>query len=166
MDEAMNHTSIHIFGCGNVLFGDDGFGPAVIERLHHHHRLPGNVHAVDAGTGIGSFLFDIALSPTGISDIFIVDAVSMEGRSPGELFELDIDMIPGVKAGDFALHQFPSVSMLREIQDHTPVNVTVLAVQAGFIPDTVECGLSTEVQCAVEPACGYLLERIGGVYAK
>lgn len=156
----MNHMAIHIFGCGNVLFGDDGFGPAVIERLLFHHKLPGNVLAVDAGTGIGSFLFDIALSPAGISDVFIVDAVSMEGRHPGELFELDIDKIPGVKAGDFALHQFPSVSMLREIQDHTPVNVTVLAVQAGFIPDTVKWGLTPAVQCAVEPACGYLIDRI------
>jgi hypothetical protein len=35
----------------------------------------------------------------------------------------------------------------------------VLAVQAGYIPETVQSGLSPEVQKAIEPACAFLFER-------
>ena len=31
--------AILIFGCGNTLWGDDGFGPAVIEHLHRHCQV-------------------------------------------------------------------------------------------------------------------------------
>ena len=49
--------SVLIFGCGNILWGDDGFGPAVIQRLKEHYRLPGNVLAMDVGTSIRDILF-------------------------------------------------------------------------------------------------------------
>ncbi len=49
---------ILIFGCGNVLFGDDGFGPAAIEHLHQHHDLPETIMAEDVGTSIGGCLGD------------------------------------------------------------------------------------------------------------
>lgn len=151
---------IQIFGCGNLLFGDDGFGPAVIAHLVRHYPLPEDVLAVDAGTGICDFLFDILLSPSRLSAIYIVDAVTMSGRRPGELFQLSTERIPHIKACDFSLHQFPSVNLLREIEHHTHIGITVLAVQAGRIPDVVQPGLSLAVQQAVEPACAWLLERI------
>jgi hypothetical protein len=39
--------SVLIFGCGNILWGDDGFGPAVIQRLKERYRLPADVMASD-----------------------------------------------------------------------------------------------------------------------
>ena len=33
---------ILIFGCGNVLFGDDGFGPAVTDALMANYDIPDN----------------------------------------------------------------------------------------------------------------------------
>lgn len=151
---------IQIFGCGNLLFGDDGFGPAVIEHLVKHYPLPDTVFALDAGTGICDFLFDILLSPAGLSEIYIVDAVSVKGRKPGELFQIEVEQIPRVKAGDFSLHQFPSVGLLGEIKHQTPIDVTVLAVQTGYIPKAVQSGLSPEVKKAIEPACAFLWDRI------
>jgi len=32
-----------ILGCGNTLFGDDGFGPAVIHFLEKHFKVPKDV---------------------------------------------------------------------------------------------------------------------------
>ena len=33
------HSTV-IFGCGNLIMGDDGFGPAVIEELKENYQLP------------------------------------------------------------------------------------------------------------------------------
>ena len=53
---------ILILGCGNTLFGDDGFGPAVIEHLEAHYPIPETVLVRDLGTGIRDFLFDLLIS--------------------------------------------------------------------------------------------------------
>ena len=41
----MFEKAILIFGCGNILWGDDGFGPAVIECLNEKYHLPDDVLA-------------------------------------------------------------------------------------------------------------------------
>ncbi len=149
-----------VFGCGNTLFGDDGFGPELIECLHAHYQLPDSVLAVDVGTSIGDLLFDLLLSSHKPAYVFIVDAISQPGRSPGELFELDLDDMPAAKSSDFSLHQFPSVNLLRELQESGGVKVRILAVQVGRIPDEVEPGLSMEVRMAIPRACEWLLREI------
>jgi coenzyme F420 hydrogenase subunit delta len=55
----MFEKSILIFGCGNILWGDDGFGPAVIQCLNEQYRLPADVLALDVGTSIRDLLFDL-----------------------------------------------------------------------------------------------------------
>ena len=161
MMQSMISKRILIFGCGNLLFGDDGFGPAVIKHLLAQHTLPDCAAAVDAGTAIRDFLFDLLLSPVKPEEIYIVDAVSVPNRNPGELFEMELDMIPFPKATDFSLHQFPSVNLLSEI--NTLTRVKVLAVQAEHIPEFVQPGLSPKVRSAVEPACSWLLTRINSL---
>lgn len=149
-----------VFGCGNTLVGDDGFGPAVIDHLTGHYRLPPHVAAFDAGTGIRELLFDLALMPQKPQLIFIVDAVSDSPNTPGEIFEVDINLIPTIKVNDFSLHQFPSVNLLRELRDDGGVKIRVLAVQAGAIPDEVRPGLSDQVRAAVPRACEWLVRAI------
>ena len=61
MADDMFDKDILIFGCGNTLLGDDGFGPAVIEYLENNYRLPASVMALDVGTGIRGILFDLML---------------------------------------------------------------------------------------------------------
>ncbi len=150
-----------IFGCGNTLFGDDGFGPETIEYLLSNYSLPDSVAAVDVGTSIGDLLFDLALSPARPDRIFIVDAVSQPGRGPGEIFELEIEKLPANKSGDFTLHQFPSVNLLEEMRSLAGVDVRIIAVQIKCIPDAVQPGLSPEVRAAIPPTCEWLLECIG-----
>lgn len=151
---------ILIFGCGNTLFGDDGFGPAVIAHIAENVTLPDDIMAEDVGTSIGDLLFDIALSPEKPEGIFIVDAVSRPGRKPGELFEIELEDMPDNKAGDFCMHQFPSVNLLRELRD-AGIRVRILAVQITEIPDVVRPGLSSEVAGAVPGACEWLLREVG-----
>lgn len=162
MFETLNKP-VMIFGCGNPLFGDDGFGPAVIDHLLASYSPPDHVSAVDAGTGVSDYLFDLLLSPRKPERVYIVDAVQIAGRQPGELFTLKLEEIPQIKACDFSMHQFPSVNLLKEMRDHAGIAVRILAVQVGHIPDAVQTGLSPAVTRAVVPACEWLIEQIGGL---
>jgi len=156
--EIMNGR-ILIFGCGNVLFGDDGFGPAVIERLKQSVALPEDVVAEDVGTSVSDILFDIALFESKPESLWIVDAVDVAGRNPGEVFELALEDIPENKQADFSLHQFPAVNMLQEMQNQAGLEIRILAVQIETIPEEVRPGLSSPVQEAIEPAVAILSAR-------
>lgn len=165
MIEELFNTPIVVFGCGNVLFGDDGFGPEVITYLAQNHVLPAAVFAADVGTGIGSYLFDLSISPARPHCIFIIDAISQPGREPGDLFELTIDQMPGPKSSDFSLHQFPSVNLLQEMQSQGGVKVRILAAQIGHIPEVVAPGLSPRLRKAVPLACDWLMRAIAAELA-
>lgn len=150
-----------VLGCGNTLFGDDGFGPEVARRLAVARDLPATVGVLDAGTGVRDLLFDLLLLSERPAAILVVDAVSDTGRSPGTLMEMEVDRLPAAKATDFSLHQFPSVNLLRELQQQAGVAVRVLVVQTEAIPDQVRPGLSPAVAAAVPAACRWIRETIG-----
>jgi len=153
--------SVVIFGCGNCIMGDDGFGPAVIEELSTHHILPEYSTAIDAGTGIREYLFDFLLSPEGRPDrILVLDAVDQAGRAPGEIFTLSPSLIPTQKIHDFSLHQFPTVNLLQEIEEHTDIAVDVLVAQIESIPDEIQPGLSASMKDAVPVACEKILQMV------
>jgi len=161
--EELFNRPILVFGCGNTLLGDDGFGPEVAACLLQQHNIPGNVAVFDVGTSIGDFLFDLLLSASRPSHVFIVDAVFREGREPGEIFELEIDEVPAGKSADFSLHQFPSVNLLRELKESARVDVRILAGRIKEIPEYVRPGLSEELGAAVPAACRWLLREIHGI---
>lgn len=137
-----------IIGCGNILFGDDGFGPAVVRRLYEHYTIPGHVCLIDAGTGVRNILFTLALSEKRPEEIVVIDAVD-KGLQPGELFEISIDDIPLEKADDFSMHQAPTSNLLKEIKEKCGVTVRVLACQVADIPEEMRTGLSGPLERAV-----------------
>ncbi|NIM91310.1 MAG: hydrogenase maturation protease [Candidatus Aminicenantes bacterium] len=137
-----------IAGCGNKLFGDDGFGPEVVEYLINHYRIPDDICLLDVGTGIRKILFTISLSEVRPEVIVIIDAVD-KGRKPGETFEISLEEIPIEKIDDFSVHQVPSSNLLKELQDLCSVKVRVMACQTKTIPETVQPGLSEPVKKAV-----------------
>lgn len=143
--------SVLILGCGNILIGDDGFGPAVAQRLRGNFTIPADVCVFDAGTAVRQILFDTVLSEKKPSKIVIVDAMDC-GREPGELFLLDINSLPKIKLDDFSMHQIPTSNLLRELRDHCGIEVIVIACQVANTCDSVNPGLSTPVEAAVKPA--------------
>lgn len=142
-----------VFGCGNVIMGDDGYGPAVVDRLNDLYQLPPSVQAIDVGTCVREYLFDYLLSQEGRPErIIILDAVDFPDRRPGEVFEIVPAEIPAKKIHDFSLHQFPTVNLLQELQDHTGIEVLILAAQIRHIPAEIAPGLSAEMAQAVRQA--------------
>lgn len=149
-----------VFGCGNTLFGDDGFGPAVIEHLLAHYQLPPEAVAMDVGTSSREFLFDLLIAPQKPRKLLIVDAADQPGQKPGHLSELPLDQISPQKANDFSLHQFPSLNLLQELNTLGGVEVRVLAVKVGCIPDHVQPGLTAPVAAAIPGACAWVLRQL------
>jgi coenzyme F420 hydrogenase subunit delta len=156
----MFEKRVLIFGCGNILWGDDGFGPAVVSRLNEHYNLPDDVLARDVGTSIRDILFDLALSETKPKKLIIVDAVEYPDHAPGEVFEIPVEGIPEKKTSDFSLHQFPTVNILKEIKDHTGIQVKVIVGQAEAIPEEVKPGLTETMAAAVAAACERIMAEI------
>jgi coenzyme F420 hydrogenase subunit delta len=139
---------ILIAGVGNILFGDDGFGPEVIDYLENNYDIPENVCLADAGTGIRRILFTISLSEIQPKVIVIIDAVD-KGKKPGEIFDIHLDEIPVEKIDDFSIHQVPSSNLLKELQDLCNVKVIIKVCQIQSIPDTIQSGLSDPLKKAV-----------------
>jgi coenzyme F420 hydrogenase subunit delta len=162
-----------VLGCGNVLFGDDGFGCELVEYVQSHTRVPDDACLMDVGTGVRKLLFTLCLSSVHPERLLIVDAVDA-GRATGTLFELDPGDIPAVKLDDFSLHQLPTSNLLRELQECCDIEVRVLACQTGPLPEEVRPGLSPALQAALPRAAEWLVssylpmargrdgERMGG----
>jgi coenzyme F420 hydrogenase subunit delta len=147
-----------VLGCGNELFGDDGFGPAVARRLCRAPDLPRSMVSLDAGTSVRQVLFNVVLSNVRPRRIVVVDAVDM-GREPGDLWTVRADELPEVKCDDFSMHQLPTSNLLRELNDLAGVQVTCVVGQVAGVPSEVKPGLSAPVQLAVEQAAEMILRE-------
>ena len=107
---------ILVAGVGNVLRGDDGFGPAVTELLGH---MPEGVDVVETGTGGIALLQELM---RGCDGFVLIDAVD-RGAPPGTLFVLEPEVSPGEHVPDVHLAN--------------PDRVLSMAKTMGFLPDRV-----------------------------
>jgi len=148
-----------ILGCGNFLFGDDGFGPAVVKYLEEHYPIPQGVYVLDAGTGIQDILCTIALSSQRPKRLVLVDAMD-RGAEPGEVTAATLDEHRPARRAQFSLHGWPTLDLLKDLSDSCGIEVGLVLVQPEPLPPEVQPGLSARVQTAVKKAC----EHIKGKY--
>lgn len=141
----MFQKRVMVFGCGNILKGDDGLGPAVVRLLEEQGGLPEDVGLLDVGTSIRQVLFDMLLMDPKPGRIIVVDAVGEPSRNPGEFWEIDVDTMIPKAIKDFSLHQFPSTNLLKELKEQTGMDVRIVVVQAGRIPDEIDDTMTPEV---------------------
>jgi coenzyme F420 hydrogenase subunit delta len=147
-----------ILGCGNVLLGDDGFGPQVIAYLQSHYPLSEDVALLDVGTGVQGILLDLALSQQKPRRLVLVDVLD-RGQPPGTVSTLRVDSLPRGRGGDFYPHLSPTSSLLRELEELAGVEVVLITVQSPGLPQEVHPGLSAPVQEAVPRACELIARR-------
>mgnify|MGYP001577699287 FL=1 len=141
-----------VLGCGNILFGDDGFGPAVADYLADNYRIPDDTAVLNLGLSTRGFIFDILLAEARPKRIIIVDAMSYSGRKAGEIFETPLDDLVREKIDDFSLHQGPTSNLLRELRDLCGVEIVIIACQPQYIPQEMTRGLSAPLRKAVPEA--------------
>lgn len=153
----MLFEEIMIFGCGNPLFADDGFGPEVVEELKKY-TLPDNVKVVDAGLGGPHFLFTLlAQSDEPVKQIIIVDIADFGGE-PGQLARLSVSDLPPGRYRD--AHSWDLTEPLHLLRDK--IDIIIIGCQPKRVtePD-FEIGLSDEVQAAIPKTIRTILDIIG-----
>ena len=154
----MLYPEIVIAGCGNPLFADDGFGPAVIEEMQKL-SLPDNVAIVDAGLGGPHFIFTL-LDPEVTSKLIIVDLADF-GAEPGSITKLKVEDLPPGAYRD--AHSWDLAEPLQRIKDQ--IEVTIIGCQPAKVTfPEFELGLSEEVQNAIPKTIRVILETIGVDY--
>jgi hydrogenase maturation protease len=158
---------ILVAGVGNMFLGDDGFGPAVIERFRGADMTPNwptgaTIQVVDFGIrGM-----DLAYALTsGIDAAVLIDATA-RGGVPGTLYVIE-----------------PTGGGVPEIQTHAmdPARVLAFAATIGPLPGVVRVigcepariddpditeGLSPAVVAAIEPAARLTIEVVAKIVAE
>ena len=157
----MLYSEIVIVGCGNPLFGDDGFGPAVIEEMEKL-TLPDNVTIMDGGAGAPHFIFNF-LDPAVTKRLIVVDIADFNAK-PGSISKMSgKELKPGAYVDP---HSWDGVDQLCRVRDRIYTTVVLCqpakAIKKGDAD--VEIGLSEEVQNAIPKAIRVILETIGVDY--
>jgi hydrogenase maturation protease len=139
---------IYVLGLGNVLMGDDGFGPAVVRAFLATYAVDGDVEAVDVGTpglDLMPWLYDA-------DRVIIVDTVKSDAP-PGTLRVYDKEEIlrhtPSVRVGP---HD-PGVKealLTLEFAGRGPRDVVLVGVVPGYLGMTLE--FTDQVRDAVPTA--------------
>lgn len=106
---------------------------------------------LDAGTGVEEILLDVALSPKKPQKIVLVDALD-RGLPAGTISVLHLESLPKTEIKHLSLHQEPTSSLLRELED-LGAEVILVTVQPESIPDSVKIELSVPVQRASSQIC-------------
>jgi len=142
---------VAIVGIGNILRGDDGLGPKLIEKLR-----PSGIKAIlfDCGTAPENYILPIL--STSSDTIIFIDAADF-GRAPGDIKVLDLEDISNVS---FSTHS-PSprlfIDLLKTGKDD--LNMFFVSIQ----PKTTALGqsLSQEVLSGLDRLRDSLIEAIG-----
>ena len=122
-----------VLGIGNRLWADEGFGPAVVDRLTEESLLPDDVEALDGGT-LGLYLLPNVQQAR---RLLVFDAVDF-GRAPGEIVVLRNAEIPAFFGQrPLSLHQtgFTDVLAAAELTGEVPETITLIGVQPESIDD-------------------------------
>jgi len=151
-------AEILIIGCGNILFKDDGFGPAVIDAINEQFKdnpLPDNVMALDAGTGGPHFVF--TLPQESWKKMIVVDIVEF-GAEPGTMRKFSVEELP--ESSYENVHSWPVSQPLHDLAEICEVMVIGCQPEHVSAPD-VEMGLTPRVEKAIPKAIKMILKEIG-----
>ena len=138
---------IGVFGIGNVLMGDDAFGPTVVTRIEALWSLPENVTVADLGTPS----LDLAARLSDLDAAIFIDAVSASAP-PGTLLRYSRDELlahpPGLRLSP---HE-PSLKetlLTLEFLGEGPQTVVLI----GIVPERLDgFGMSEAAELAVPRA--------------
>jgi coenzyme F420 hydrogenase subunit delta len=154
----MLYPEIVITGCGNPLFADDGFGPAVVEEMAKL-ELPDNVKVIDAGLGGPHFIFTL-IDPNVTKRLIIIDIADF-GAKPGELAQFRVEDLPVGSYRD--AHSWDLTEPLQRLKDL--VDITIIGCQPKHVTaPEFELGLTEEVSNAIPRTVRFVLELIGVDY--
>ena len=142
-----------VAGVGNVLRGDDGFGPAVAALLEH---LPPQVTVVETGIGGVALLQELM---SGYDGVVVIDAVD-RGAAPGSVFLITPEVRDAVHVPDVHLANPDRVLSMAKTMGVLPKRVVIVGCQPEETEELSE-ELSAVVQRSVPRAAAKVEEIVG-----
>jgi hydrogenase maturation protease len=147
-----------VIGVGNILLGDDGFGPLTVEMFRCTYVCDSNVTILDLGTpglDVAPYMYDANL-------LVLVDAVQAE-KQPGTLCvysESDLSLCQAqLRLSSHDPGIFESLVQLR-LSGHAPSEVLIV----GAVPEC--CTLGSGVSSSVLRASSVAIHIIAGLLSK
>jgi hydrogenase maturation protease len=142
-----------IIGCvGNVLRGDDGFGPAVAARLTD---LPEGAEVVETGIGGIALLQELM---AGCDGLVLIDAVD-HGADPGTVFVIKPEVLDGEHVADVHLANPERVLTMAKAIGALPERVLIVGCQPAEVDELGE-ELSPRVREAIPVAVSKVEEAV------
>ncbi len=124
----MTTRRVLVAAVGNVLRGDDGFGPAVIHALESATGAPEGLHIADVGIGGINLVHELM---DGYDALVLVDAVDRNG-APGSLYVLEPE-VPDVTA----IPALERRELTADMHQAVPGPVLIMASAVGALPPIV-----------------------------
>jgi hydrogenase maturation protease len=142
-----------IVGCvGNVLRGDDGFGPAVAERLN---GLPDGVEVVETGIGGIALLQELL---AGCDGLVLIDAAD-RGQEPGTVFVIEPEVLDSGHVADVHLANPERILTMAKAMGALPKRLLIVGCQPAET-DELERRLSPAVERAVVVAAARVRQAV------
>ena len=142
-----------VAGVGNVLRGDDGFGPAVTELLTN---LPEGAEVIETGIGGVALLQELMAGCTGL---ILIDAVERHAP-PGTVFLITPEVMEGEHVPDVHLANPDRVLSMAKTMGVLPDRVMIVGCQPADNMEELDQGLSPEVQRALAIAVAKIEETV------
>lgn len=141
--------SAALYGLGNVLRGDDGFGPYAVGRMAREWAVPASLRIADLGTpGL-----DLVGHLLGVPHVVFVDTVLLDG-APGEVHVLSGDAVRNPDFRQRVTHHDAGLSealWLAEAADAPLETVHLVGVIPSNLEQSIE--LSPAVVAAYPHVC-------------
>lgn len=131
-----NHENL-IVGCGNILYGDDGFGPEVVSYIKNENiEFRGDTCVIDGATSAPHYIFTLPQEKW--KNIIIVDIASLN-RTAGTIAVLDLDEVHE-EDRYMDVHGLSATYPLHDLDDK--INIKLVVIQPENVPLEMEIGLS------------------------
>lgn len=138
-----NHENL-IVGCGNILYGDDGFGPTVIKYMKENNILfPGDTCLIDGGTSAPHYIFTLPQEKW--KNIIIIDIASMN-KKPGTISILKLNQVKEQERY-IDVHGISATKPLHNLEDK--INIRIIACQPENVSREMEIGLSDTLKKSI-----------------
>ena len=124
-----------IFGAGNLLLSDEGFGVHFIQYLQKHYCFPEDVELYDGGT-LGIMVTHMLEDA---DHVYLVDVIDAKGE-PGDIYRYEKeDFMLGKLPIKMSPHQIgiQEVLTLSDLRDRCPEKVSLF----GVIPHSYDAGV-------------------------
>lgn len=140
-----------VYGIGNILLGDDGVGPAVVNYLAAHSTFDEDVTVEDLGTPS----LDLPNYLSGYDRVIFIDSVKAEAN-PGSIHLFTREEIMAVSPGIRISPHEPSINdalIVMDFAGDAPRDVLLV----GIVPATLDGGMT------LSPAVGAAVPRVAEI---